>query len=62
MPKLLCYAEPGILIPQAMVEWREANLPHLKAVNVGAGTHYIQEDHPQEIGRAISQWMQEEGL
>jgi haloalkane dehalogenase len=58
LPKLLCYAEPGILIPREMVEWCEANLPNLKTVNVGEGTHYIQEDHPKEIGQAISQWMQ----
>ena len=62
LPKLLCYAEPGVLIPRAMVEWCEQNLPSLESVNVGKGTHYIQEDCPQAIGRAIAGWMERNGL
>lgn len=58
VPKLLLYADPGILIPQQMVDWCSENLPALEAVHVGAGTHYIQEDHPQVIGQAIAGWME----
>jgi len=32
------------------------NLKQLKAVHVGDGIHYLQEDHPQEIGAAIAEW------
>jgi haloalkane dehalogenase len=58
IPKLLLHATPGVLVPEAAVAWWKANLPNCDTVNVGAGTHYIQEDHPHEIGAAISTWMQ----
>ncbi|MGR8918457.1 MAG: haloalkane dehalogenase [Gammaproteobacteria bacterium] len=56
-PKLLCHAEPGILIPREAVAWCKEHLPNLTEVGVGPGTHYIQEDNPQAIGRAIDEWM-----
>jgi haloalkane dehalogenase len=62
IPKLLLYADPGILTPQQMVDWCTANLPALEAVHVGAGAHYIQEDCPQAIGQAIAAWMKRNGL
>ncbi len=62
VPKLLLYADPGLLIPQQMVDWCIENLPALDAVRVGAGTHYIQEDCPQAIGQAIAGWMERNGI
>ena len=62
VPKLLLYADPGLLIPQQMVDWCSENLPALEAVQVGAGTHYIQEDCPQAIGQAIAGWMKRNGI
>jgi haloalkane dehalogenase len=57
LPKLLLTAEPGGLVSPPVVAWCRANLPNLEVVSVGAGIHYLQEDHPHEIGAAIATWM-----
>jgi len=56
LPKLLLYATPGAVITATLVDWCLKNLKQLKAVHVGGGIHYLQEDHPQEIGAAIAEW------
>lgn len=56
IPKLLLHAQPGALITEETVKWAEENLPNLTSVAVGKGLHYIQEDQPQAIGEAISDW------
>jgi haloalkane dehalogenase len=57
LPKLLLHADPGVLIPAPVVDWARANLPNLSTVAIGPGIHYVQEDHPHEIGRAIADWI-----
>ncbi len=32
-------------------------IEHLEAAYIGQGLHFIQEDQPDAIGRAISDWM-----
>ena len=59
IPKILFYATPGVLLPSSMVEWSEANLKNLETIYVGEGIHFIQEDHPHEIGRGLADWYQE---
>lgn len=56
IPKLLLYATPGAVLTAPLVEWCRRSLKNLTAVNVGAGVHYLQEDHPHEIGAAIADW------
>jgi len=56
LPKLLLYATPGAVITAPLVDWCRKNLKRLTAVNVGDGIHYLQEDHPHEIGTAIADW------
>lgn len=56
LPKLLFYATPGALLPAPMVEWCRQNLKNLKMVHLGAGSHYLQEDHPHLIGSALANW------
>ncbi len=58
VPKLLIYAKPGALITEEMKIWCEQNLKNLKTSYVGEGLHFIQEDHPREIGAAIANWYQ----
>ncbi len=58
IPKLLIHATPGIITTEEAVQWSNDNLKNLKTVNVGPGLHYIQEDAPDEIGEAISDWYQ----
>jgi haloalkane dehalogenase len=58
IPKLLIYANPGGLIDPPKVKWSETNLKNLKTVYVGQGIHFIQEDHPDAIGKALANWIQ----
>ncbi|NLR93491.1 haloalkane dehalogenase [Flammeovirga agarivorans] len=57
IPKLFCYAEPGAFMPEPVKNWIIENIPNLKSVNVGDGIHFIQEDHPEEIGKAIKEFV-----
>ncbi len=56
VPKLLLHAEPGAITRAPLVEWCKANLEKLEVVHVGAGIHYLQEDNPDGIGKAVADW------
>jgi len=57
-PKLLLYARPGAIIsPEAALAMQQ-RYRHLEAIFVGPGSHYIQEDQPEAIGRNIALWYQ----
>ena len=56
VPKLLLHAEPGAITQAPLVEWCKAHLPELEVVHVGAGIHYLQEDNPDGIGKAVADW------
>src|SRR5262249_27608572 len=58
LPKLLLTFAPGGLVPAPAVEWCRASLPNLEIVPLGEGRHYVQEDHPHEMGRAIAAWLE----
>jgi haloalkane dehalogenase len=57
LPKLLFTVEPGALVPPPLVAWCRDNLPNLEVVALGAGVHFVQEDHPHEIGERLAQWI-----
>ena len=56
IPKLLFHATPGALIPAELVGWCQQNLKHLKTVDIGQGSHYLQEDNPHLIGSELASW------
>ncbi len=56
LPKLLFYATPGAILPSPIVEWCRQNLKNLKAVDIGKGIHYLQEDNPHLIGSELAKW------
>jgi haloalkane dehalogenase len=56
VPKLLVKAEPGLLIAGGANLDFARSLPEQTEVTV-AGSHFVQEDSPDEIGRAIAAWM-----
>ena len=56
VPKLLLYAQPGALIRGPLLEWCRNNMRNLKTVDIGAGSHFVQEDQPHAIGEAIAEW------
>jgi haloalkane dehalogenase len=61
IPKLLLTADPGVLVPAPLVAWCREHLPNLEVVELGRGLHYLQEDHPDAIGRAIAEWIRRTG-
>jgi haloalkane dehalogenase len=56
VPKLFLKAEPGLLVAGGANLDFARKLPAQTEVTI-AGVHYVQEDSPDEIGRAISGWM-----
>ena len=56
VPKLFFNAEPGAILTDKDLAFIRA-LPALTEVTV-SGSHYVQEDSPDEIGLAIARWMQ----
>ncbi len=57
IPKLYFYGEPGAINTAPVVDAFKSQLSNLTVVNVGPGLHYLQEDHPHEIGNALSNWI-----
>jgi haloalkane dehalogenase len=53
-PKLLFAADPGALISPAFAEEFAGKLKDCRLVRLGAGVHFLQEDHPETIGREVS--------
>ena len=53
-PKLLFAGDPGALVSPAFAESFAAGLQNCRVVQLGAGAHYLQEDHPHTIGREVA--------
>lgn len=56
IPWLFLYASPGALNPPEAAEYWTKRAKNIQTVYIGAGLHYVQEDQPYAIGRAISDW------
>lgn len=56
-PKLLFAGSPGALVSPAFAEAFAAKLHDCQLVQLGAGAHYLQEDHPETIGRSVAEWI-----
>lgn len=56
-PKLLFVGDPGALVSPAFAHSFAAGLKNCRVVNLGPGAHYLQEDHPDAIGRSIADWI-----
>lgn len=61
IPKLMLWANPGVIIKRKVAEELEAKLPALESVFIGKGKHYVQEDQPDAIGRALGDWLERLG-
>lgn len=57
IPVLLTYAEPGVLVPPQAVPYYTNLIENIETVFIGQGLHFIQEDQPHSIGRAIHDWL-----
>jgi len=56
-PKLLFVGDPGALVSPAFATRFEASLHECELVPLGSGRHYLQEDHPDAIGRSVARWI-----
>ncbi len=54
IPWLFLYATPGALNPPEAAEYWAARARNIETVYIGHGLHYVQEDQPFAIGRAIA--------
>ena len=61
-PKLLFVGDPGALISPAFAEGFAKWLKNCRLVKLSSGLHYLQEDHPQEIGDGLREWLVEIGI
>jgi haloalkane dehalogenase len=58
-PKLLFAAEPGALVAPAFAEALAGKLKDCRFVKLGDGIHFLQEDHPETIGRSVAAFIAE---
>jgi haloalkane dehalogenase len=58
-PKLLFAADPGALVPPALADDFARKLQDCRLVKLGAGVHFLQEDHPETIGRSVAAFIAE---
>ena len=56
LPKLLFYGDPGAILNPERAMKLAARLPNIETHYVGFALHFLQEDHPHVIGRAIADW------
>jgi haloalkane dehalogenase len=56
-PKLLFAGDPGALVSPADAQSFAASLKNCAVVQLASGLHYLQEDHPETIGRSIAGWI-----
>jgi haloalkane dehalogenase len=58
-PKLLFAADPGALVSPAFARDFASRLHDCRLVELGRGIHFLQEDHPDTIGREVSAFIAE---
>ena len=56
IPWLFLYASPGATSPAASADYWAERAKNIETVYIGRGLHYVQEDQPYAIGRAIADW------
>jgi haloalkane dehalogenase len=57
VPVLYGYGAPGLLHTPATLAWVRARIANLTTVNVGRSGHFLQEDQPARLGRALGRWL-----
>lgn len=56
VPKLLLTFAPGAIMRPELVHWCREQVAALDIRDAGKGLHFVQEDQPDNIGRAIAAW------
>ena len=57
LPMLLLTFDPGAVIGPKEIDWCRQTFSKLEIREMGAGIHFVQEDQPEAIGKAIAQWL-----
>lgn len=57
LPWLFLYSTPGALNTPEVADYWADRAKNIETVYIGHGLHYVQEDQPYAIGRAISDWI-----
>jgi haloalkane dehalogenase len=58
-PKLLFVGDPGVLVSPAFADNFAKKLKNCRVVHLCPGLHYLQEDHPEAIGKATAEWIKD---
>jgi haloalkane dehalogenase len=58
-PKLLFVGDPGALVSPVFAGSFAEKLNNCRVLHLGPGRHYLQEDHPEAIGKATAQWIKD---
>jgi haloalkane dehalogenase len=58
-PKLLFAGDPGALVSPAVAEEFASKLHDCRLIRLGSGLHFLQEDHPEAIGRSVATFIDE---
>jgi len=56
-PKLMFHVDPGAIITMQQAETLQGALQNMESVFLGAGSHFLQEEYPDEIGSALANWL-----
>lgn len=57
--KLLFVGDPGALVSPAFADSFAKELNNCRVLHLGPGRHYLQEDHPEAIGKATAEWIKD---
>jgi haloalkane dehalogenase len=58
-PKLLFVGDPGVLVSPVFADSFAKKLNNCRVLHLGPGLHYLQEDHPEAIGKATAEWIKD---
>ena len=56
LPFLDIYAYPGEVTEEYDVRWRVEHMKNIETAFIGVALHFVQEDQPVAVGRAIADW------
>lgn len=56
LPMLFIWGRSGPATQASPADYYRAHIKNIETVFIGAARHYVQEDHPEMIGRAIFDW------
>ena len=56
-PKLMFHVDPGAIINMNTAAYLKERPANLESVYLGKGSHFLQEEYPEEIGQGLAAWL-----